>query len=363
MINVTKTYLPPFEEYSAILKRAWNNGWITNNGELVQELEAKLKEYLGVKHLLFCSNGTIVLQMAIKALGLTKEIITTPFSYVATANAIAWEGCTPVFADIEPETFTIDPAKIEAAITENTEAILATHVYGFPCKIEAIQTIADKHGLKVIYDGAHAFGCTYNGRSLLDYGDISTCSFHATKLFHTVEGGCVITSDDNLAEKLILFRQFGHIGDDYFSIGLNAKNSEFHAAMGIAMLPNVLQIVSEKRKRYDLYAKRLKNLVVGNHYLLAADNEYNYGYLIIKLPSEQVLLIIKDKLEARGIYPRRYFYPSINKLDWFDNGTNMKVSEDMAPRVLSLPLAFDLDFEVIDEICNTILAAVNDNGG
>ena len=183
MINVTQTYLPPFEEYSAMLKRAWDNGWVTNNGILVQELETKLKTFLGLDNLLFCANGTIVLQMVLKALGITREVITTPFSYVATLNAILWEGCTPVFADIGPDTFCIDAEKIEEAITENTEAILATHVYGFPCDVDAIQRIADKHQLKVIYDGAHAFGCSYKGKSLLDFGDISTCSFHATKIF------------------------------------------------------------------------------------------------------------------------------------------------------------------------------------
>ena len=196
MINVTKTYLPAFEEYISVLKRAWDKVWLTNNGELVQELEMKLKNYLGVNNLYFTNNGTIVLQMALKALNISKEVITTPFSYVATTNAILWEGCKPVFVDIDPVTCCIDAAKIEAAITKDTQAILATHVYGIPCDVEAIALIAKKYNLKVIYDGAHAFGVKYKGKSLLEYGDITTCSFHATKIFHTVEGGCIIANDD-----------------------------------------------------------------------------------------------------------------------------------------------------------------------
>ena len=224
MINVTKTYLPPFEEYTRILKRAWDKAWITNNGELVQELEQKLKEYLGVKHLLFTTNGTVVLQMALKAYNITGEVITTPFSYVATTNVLLWEKCTPVFADIDLHTFCIDPDKIEALITEHTQAILATHVYGYPCAVEKIEAIAAKHKLKVIYDGAHAFGAMYKEKALLGYGDISTCSFHATKLFHTVEGGCIICHDEETYNKLFLYRSFGHIGDDYYSVGINGKN-------------------------------------------------------------------------------------------------------------------------------------------
>ncbi|MBS1653499.1 MAG: DegT/DnrJ/EryC1/StrS family aminotransferase [Bacteroidetes bacterium] len=202
MINVTKTYLPDFNKYTATLKRAWDKTWITNNGELVQELETRLKDYLGVKHLFFTSNGTIVLQMALKALDISKEVITTPFSYVATTNAILWEGCKPVFVDINRDSLCIDTAKIEMAITKDTQAILATHVYGNACAVDRIESIAKERNLKVIYDGAHAFGSKYNSRSLLSFGDIATCSFHATKLFHTVEGGCIITENDEIARKI-----------------------------------------------------------------------------------------------------------------------------------------------------------------
>lgn len=311
MINVTKTYLPPFEEYAAILKRAWEKAWITNNGELVQELETKLKEYLDVKHLWFTSNGTVVLQMALKALNITKEVITTPFSYVATTNAILWEGCTPVFVDIDPHTFCIDASKIEAAITKDTQAILATHVYGQPCDVEAIDAIAKKYGLKVIYDGAHAFGVIYKGKSLLSYGDISTCSFHATKLFHTVEGGCIICNDSELDEKLFLYRSFGHRGDDYLSIGINGKNSEFHAAMGLAMLPYLPQLIEKRKAIFDFYEKGLTDTCV--HFLdfNNPDLSWNYAYCPVLFKKEEQLLLIKAKLEEEGIFIRRYFFKTL----------------------------------------------------
>ena len=306
MINVTKTYLPSFDKYTTVLKRAWDKAWITNNGELVQELEQKLKDYLGVKHLFFCSNGTVVLQMALKVYNITKEVITTPFSYVATTNAIMWEGCTPVFVDINPDDFCIDADKIEAAITENTQAIMATHVYGYPCDVEKIEQIAQKHNLKVIYDAAHTFGCTYKGKSLLSYGDISTCSFHATKVFHTVEGGCIITNDDAIATQLMLYRQFGHVNDDYFSIGLNGKNSEFHAAMGLCVLPEIENIIRQRKIISSVYDQGLSflqaNKSSGNDNLI-----YNYAYYPVLFKTETELLKVKSELLTQEINTRRYF--------------------------------------------------------
>lgn len=358
MINVTKTYLPPFEEYTAQLRRAWDKGWITNNGELVQELEAKLREYLGVQHLLFCSNGTIVLQMAIKALGLTKEIITTPFSYVATANAIAWEGCTPVFADIEPDTFTIDPQKIEAAITEDTQAILATHVYGFPCKIEAIQAIANKHGLKVIYDGAHAFGCRYKGQSLLHYGDISTCSFHATKVFHTVEGGCVITNDDFLYEKLFHSRQFGHFHDEYFQVGINGKNSELHAAMGICNLKYFSKNIQIRAEKYNTYIRTLSGCKIkfpGQE--VVKFKKHNFAYFPVLFPSHELMISAFKALNEQDIHPRRYFYPALNTLP-FLNPSLCSKAMDISNRILCLPFyesIEDKEIYKISKIINSVL--------
>jgi dTDP-4-amino-4,6-dideoxygalactose transaminase len=359
MINVTKTYLPPFDEYAAILKRAWDKGWLTNNGELVQELEAKLKAYLGTEHLLFCSNGTIVLQMAIKALGLTKEIITTPFSYVATANAIAWAACTPVFTDIEPNTFTLDPGKIEAAITENTEAILATHVYGFPCNVEAIETLAQKHNLKVIYDAAHAFGSVYNGQSLLSYGDISTCSFHATKLFHTVEGGLIICHSEKMYRKLLLYRSFGHLGDDYYSIGINGKNSELHAAMGLCLLPKVPGFIEERKRLFQQYRDAIGKVVT----LMDSpenkeDFQWNYGYLPVILKDNHQRDNLLRELADKDIFARKYFAPSLNILDFYPEKFHCPVSEALAERILCLPFYVGLtedEFELITSIVNSTI--------
>ena len=326
MINVTKTYLPPFEEYTAILKRAWDKVWITNNGELVQELEAKLKTYLGVENLLFTNNGTLPLQMALKALNITKEVITTPFSYVATTNAILWEGCQPVFVDIDPETFCIDASKIEAAITTNTQAILATHVYGIACDVETIEAIAKKHQLKVIYDAAHAFGCIYKGKSLLSYGDISTCSFHATKLFHTVEGGCIIANDKVIDRQLMLYRQFGHDYDDYFSIGINGKNSEFHAAMGLCVLPQIENIIAKRKNITEEYDAALSAII--QRPVMNKDLVYNYAYYPIILNSENQLLQVIENLKHTNISGRRYFYPSLNELPYLKKQP-CPVSEDI----------------------------------
>jgi dTDP-4-amino-4,6-dideoxygalactose transaminase len=352
MINVTKTYLPPFEEYTAVLKRAWDKTWITNNGELVQELEEKLKEYLGVKNLLFTSNGTIVLQMALKALNITKEVITTPFSYVATTNVILWEGCKPLFVDIDPQTFCIDASKIEAAITSETEAILATHVYGIPCDVERIQAIADKYNLKVIYDAAHAFGCIYKGKSLLSYGDISTCSFHATKLFHTVEGGCIIANNDETARHLMLYRQFGHVYDDYFTMGVNGKNSEFHAAMGICVLPQMQMIIEQRKKISEQYNNAFQPLLMMPQ--LPIDTVYNYAYFPVVFESEEKLLNVVAALKQQDIMGRRYFYPSLNELPFVQHQP-CPVSEDISRRVLCLPLYFDLTSEEVQSIIECIL--------
>jgi dTDP-4-amino-4,6-dideoxygalactose transaminase len=347
MINVTKTYLPDFEEYTSVLKRAWDKVWLTNNGELVQELESKLKNYLGVENLLFTNNGTIVLQMALKALGITKEVITTPFSYVATTNAILWEGCKPVFVDINPVTCCIDASKIESAITKDTQAILATHVYGIPCDVEAIEAISKKYNLKVIYDAAHAFGVKYKNKSILEYGDISTCSFHATKIFHTVEGGCIIAKDEEVTNKLMLFRQFGHIYDDYYSVGINAKNSEFHAAMGLCILPKIDEIIKDRKRVCDLYDTFLNAKISRPESSFSF--EYNYAYYPVIFSSEVDLLNTFEKLKANQIFARRYFYPSLNELPFIER-QYCPISEDISKRVLCLPLFYGLDAESIELI-------------
>jgi dTDP-4-amino-4,6-dideoxygalactose transaminase len=228
MIPVTKSFLPPQEEYNKYLDGIWKRNWLTNMGPLASQLEMELKEYLDVNHLLFVTNGTVALQMAMKALELKGEIITTPFSFVATTSSIVWEGCKPVFVDIDEKSLNIDSSKIESAITENTSAILATHVYGNPCDVKKIEQIARKFNLKVIYDAAHCFGVKINGKSIFEYGDISICSLHATKLYHSIEGGLLFAKDPNVLKKLAFIRNFGISGYDSFSeLGLNGKNSEF----------------------------------------------------------------------------------------------------------------------------------------
>lgn len=349
MINVTQTFLPPIEEYTAYLERIWKSRWLTNRGELVRELEAKLIEYLGVKHLLAVSNGTIALQIAIKALGLTGEIITTPFSYVATVSSIVWEGCTPVFVDIDPDYLTIDETKIEEAITEKTSAILATHVYGNPCNVEAIAEIARKHNLKVIYDAAHCFGVKYKGESILNWGDISTLSFHATKLFHTGEGGAIVCNDDELAHKIFCSHNFGHDGPEGFlGLGINGKISELNAAMGLAVLPNLKRIIFSRHGTFRLYDDCLNSAGL-NRPSLRGDVEYNYSYYPVIFQSEYDLLKVMKALNHHDVFPRRYFYPALNMLPYVERHS-APVSEEISKRVLCLPVSDDLSSDQVRNI-------------
>jgi dTDP-4-amino-4,6-dideoxygalactose transaminase len=352
MINVSKPYLPPVEQYNQYIEGIWQRQWLTNNGPLVQELEEKIKNYLGVKHFIYVNNGTIALQIALKAIALKGEVITTPFSYVATTNSILWEGCTPVFADIKPTDFNIDPGKIETLINANTAAIMATHVYGNPCDVEAIEKIAAKHGIKVIYDGAHAFGATYNHRQLLSYGDIATCSFHATKIFHTIEGGGIITNDDKLAEKMTLYRQFGHVGDEHFSIGINGKSSEFHAAMGLCLLPMMDDFIANRKKTTTLYNDLLKDLSLQRPVALPGTG-YNYSYYPVVMDTEKRLEAVKEKLQQHNINTRRYFYPSLNNLPQF-TGEPCPVSESISSRALALPMYHNLQPADVSNICSII---------
>jgi len=358
MIPVTKPFLPTETEFCDYVKSIWERQWLTNNGPLVNTLELKLKEYLGVNHLLYVTNGTIALQLAIKALSLKGEIITTPFSFVATTSAIVWQECTPVFVDIDPETYNIDPAKIEAAITSKTSAILATHVFGNPCDITAIQEIADKHHLKVIYDAAHCFGAIYKNRSVFEYGDISTTSFHSTKLFHTIEGGAVFTQDPEVLRKLALMRNFGFSGVDCFSEqGINAKNCEFHAAMGLCNLRYADEILKKRRYLTEQYMLRLTNLDVQFQKIENAD-DYNYAYFPVLFSSEELMLESKAKLELAQIYSRRYFFPSLSTLPYV-NGVTMPVCDSVASRILCLPLYHTLTLSDLDLICRLLLRTQN----
>lgn len=358
MIPVTKPFLPPKEEYDRYIADIWQRNWLTNNGPLVNELELKLKERLGLKHLLFLTNGTIAIQIAIKALGLKGEIVTTPFSYVATTSSVVWEGCVPVFVDIDSQTLNIDPSKIESAITARTSAILATHVYGNPCDIEAIEQIAGRHGLKVIYDAAHAFGTTYKGRSVYEFGTVSTASFHATKLFHTVEGGAVITRDASLLKTMAFMRNFGHDGPEKFSeLGINGKNSEFHAAMGLVNLNHVDSILATRKWQSEYYDEVLKNV---RHQKPGIDSNagFNYAYYAVVLPSESLTLRVVEELNRHWIYPRRYFYPSLDRLPYVSR-THLPVTSSTSERVLCLPLYHTLTKEEIDLVARIILRVQN----
>jgi dTDP-4-amino-4,6-dideoxygalactose transaminase len=355
MINVTKTFLPPISEYHKQLQRAWDNEWLTNRGELVLELELKLKDYLSVSNIIATNNGTVPLQIALKLLGNGGEIITTPFSYVATTAAIVWENCTPIFVDIHPEYLTIDETKIEAAITNKTTAILATHVFGNPCNVEAIEKIAFKYNLKVIYDAAHAFGVQYQGKSIFEYGDISTCSFHATKLFHTGEGGAMFAKDSKLQHQLFYSHNFGHNGPlDFHGLGINGKISELQAAMGLAVLPHMNIIIAERKKVVDYYNANL-DFTKLQALKIRENTEWNNSYYPVIFASEEQLLKVQKELNCHEIFPRRYFYPSLNKIEYTKRyQIKMPVSESTASRIICLPLYVGLKEDELLKIITII---------
>ncbi len=355
MIQVTKPFLPPSSEYKELLDGVWERNWLTNNGPLVQQLEAELKEFLGVSHVHFVTNGTIALQLAIKALDLHGEIITTPFSYVATTSSIVWENTTPVFADIDPLTLNIDPKEVEKRITPKTTAILAAHVYGIPCAVEDLKAIANKNGLKIIYDGAHAFGARLNGKSLLNWGDISTCSFHATKLFHTIEGGGVFTANPEIHERLGFLKNFGHHGfDKYAMLGVNGKNSEFHAAMGIVNMRYVKGLIQKRAMIAGWYDKKLLNLNLQRP-SVPEGCEYNYAYYPVIFNTETSLLQAFQFLQKNQVFARRYFYPSLEKLPYIKHEPYCNVAEDYSRRILCLPFYDSLKEEEVSRICRLIM--------
>ncbi len=351
-IYVTQPSLAPLEEYMEILKGVWDRNILTHNGPLVQQLENEISEKLKLPNFVAVSNGTIAIQMAIKALELKGEIITTPFTWIATVSAITWEGCTPVFCDIEPNTLNIDPAKIEAVITKNTVAIMPVHVFGNPCDVDAIETIAKKHNLKIIYDAAHAIGSSYNGKSLLEYGDISATSLHATKLLNTAEGGGCIAKDPELYEKLKRIRFFGHNDQkDVIEDGFNGKLTEVHAALGVANMKYYDQVLADRKKKYLYYKEHLSKIADLSFQSLNI-GEPNYSYFPVIFSSEENLLKAERKLVSENIFPRRYFYPSVNTYTKIVKYTPMPVSEDIAKRILCLPLYLNLNENNIQRIIN-----------
>ncbi|MVO07727.1 DegT/DnrJ/EryC1/StrS family aminotransferase [Flavobacterium sp. TP390] len=359
MIPVTKPFLPPQEEYNKYLNGIWQRNWLTNMGPLASNLEMQLKDFLNVKHLLFVTNGTLALQLAIKSLDLRGEIITTPFSFVATTSSIVWEGCKPIFVDIDINSLNIDANKIEAAITPSTTAILATHVYGNPCDVIAIDRIAKKYNLKVIYDGAHAFGVTIMGKSIFEYGDISICSLHATKLYHSIEGGLVITKSAELLKRIAYMRNFGFNGPESFSeLGINCKNSEFHAAMGLVNLKYIEYIYQNRKRIVERYTNNLKSFKATRPIWFNGSFD-NYAYYPIIIESEKLLLKVVEILDGNEIFTRRYFYPSLSKVLPYVEAKEMPITEDISKRVLCLPLYPDLTDEEVDLICRLMLRIQN----
>ncbi len=354
-INVTKSFLPPIEDYTKYVERAYKSEWLTNRGELVKELEVKIKKYLHLNdaNVLCVNNGTIPLQIALKLLGNKGEIITTPFSYVATTAAIVWENCTPIFVDIHPKYLNIDETKIEAAITEKTTCILATHVFGNPCNVEEIERIAKKHNLKVIYDAAHCFGVNYKGKSIFEYGDVSTCSFHATKLFHTGEGGAIFTNDNNLFDKIFYSHNFGHDGPtDFHGLGINGKLSELQAAMGLAVLPFMETLYSKRKETFDYYNTHL-DFKLFQKLVHREGTDWNYSYYPVIFESEDELKKVEENLVQSGIIPRRYFYPSLNTVNYVSY-REMSISEKIAKNILCLPLHHDLKSGALEKITKIV---------
>ena len=357
MIPVTKSYLPNKEKYQSYVDRIFQSGWLTNNGSLLQELERRLADYLGVKNIILVANGSFALQLAYKALALEGEVITTPFSFAATTSTLAWEGLKPVFADINPKTFNIDPAQIEAHINPNTSAIVPVHVFGNPCDVEAIQAIADKHKLKVVYDAAHAFGSQYEDQSVLNFGDISTLSFHSTKLFHTIEGGAVITNDDELAKKVRLMINFGISSPTSIeSVGTNAKMNEFEAAMGLCVLDDVDTIRQRREDIWQVYTNELSNIVELQQWNKHGKN--NCAYAPVLFENEDQLLKIEDKLKENDILPRRYFYPSLDTLSYLNSKQICNNSRDIASRILCLPIYPELSNSNVGNIIQIIKKGV-----
>jgi dTDP-4-amino-4,6-dideoxygalactose transaminase len=358
-ILVTQVFMPPEDVYQHYLKQVWASGHVTNHGPLVAQLQQRLTAFLDVPSLAYVCNGTAALQVAYKALGLKGKVITTPFSYVATTSSLVWEGLEPVFVDICPETLTLDPAGLEAALEPGVEAILATHVYGNPCDVDAIECLAKKHGLRVIYDAAHAFGVTYQGQSLLNYGDVSTLSFHATKVFHTIEGGGIVCRDNAVAERVSRAMNFGHNGPESFDgVGINAKNSEFHAAMGLSNLPYWPEIEATRHAMSQRYDQLLEGHARISRPELRSGTDYNYAYYPVIFKSEADLYRVLRVLNAANIFPRRYFYPVLSQLPYVSSRQPLPVAESMASRVLCLPLFVGLSLDTIDRISRLILSAL-----
>ena len=357
MINVTKTYLPNKEKYKKYIDEIYENGWLTNNGPLVQRLEKRLAEYLGVKNIILVSNGTVALEIAYRTLDIKGFAITTPFSFVATTSSLVTNNILPIFADIDPNTFNLDPKNIEKLITPNTSAIVPVHVFGNACEVEQIEKIANKHNLKVVYDAAHAFDVKYKNQSVLNYGDISTLSFHSTKLFHSIEGGALIINDDELVQKARYLINFGIKNTEEIPhLGTNAKMNEFEAAMGLCVLDEIENIKNSRKEVYETYQKELNGIVQFQEQNKNATENYSYFPIVFK--TEEQLLKVQKALNEKQIFPRRYFYPSLDTLEYIEPKQECKISRDISKRILCLPIYAELEKDVQDIIISTIKGIV-----
>jgi len=357
MINVTKTYLPDKEKYKKYIDEIYANGWVTNNGPMVKLLEKRLAEYLGVKNIVLVSNGTVALEIAYRTLGINGDVITSPFSFVATTSSLVTNSLNPIFADIDTQTLNIDFNNIESMITKNTSAIVPVHVFGNACEVEKIDILANKHNLKVVYDAAHAFGVQYKGESLLNYGDISTLSFHATKIFHSIEGGALIINDDSLVEKARYLINFGIKNTQEIpELGINAKMNEFEAAMGLCVLDDMQQLDIKRKFVCELYKKELKGVVKFQQH--NEDSTQNYSYFPIILESKEQLKKIEKALNKKDIIPRRYFYPSLDTLSYISAKKFCKNSRDIASKILCLPMYPELDSANQKEIIKVLKTCI-----
>lgn len=353
MISISSPYMPNKKKYQSLVDDIYASGWITNNGPMVQRLESALQSYLGVKNLVLVTNGTVALQIAYRALDLTGDVLTTPFSYIATASSLAWQNLRPVYSDIDASTLNLDPALLERAITEKTSAILPVHVFGNACEVDAIEEIGSRNNIPVIYDAAHTFGVKLNGESLLKRGTISTLSFHATKLFHTIEGGAIMTDDDNLAAKIRRLRDFGIDTDrSIVDVGVNGRMNEFSAAMGLCVLDEIDQILTAREEIYDKYSALISDKIMRPTWAAGCTRNWHYYPLIFD--SEKTLLNVVSKLEKIGVSPRRYFYPSLESIPVLGGVGDVPVSADIASRILCVPLYPGLKDENIDMISATV---------
>jgi dTDP-4-amino-4,6-dideoxygalactose transaminase len=357
-IPLNRPFLPSKKEFDIYTDDIFKRNWLTNHGPLVQQFEKSVGGFLGLEDFIFMNNGTTALLIALKALEVSGEVITTPYSYVATTGSILWQNCSPKFADIDPKTLTVDPELVEDAITDKTTAILATHVYGNPCDVESIDRIAKRYKLKVIYDAAHCFGVTYKGESILKWGDASIISFHATKLFHTIEGGGFFSNQNSLMQKARFMMNFGHDGlYDYNGVGINGKNSEFHAAMGLCNLPHAAQILEKRKMQVEQYKNELQS---GNvrFQAIRASTRTNYSYFPVIFNSAKASKMVEEHLGKSGVQTRRYFKPSLDKLNNINTPDQHTIASEISEKVLCLPLFYDLTSKEISYVCKEIIEAL-----